>query len=67
MATRTHARTIDRLSAADSVLSLLGALRAERLPPDERMAVATGQLEAVEEWFAAFVDVESADPAHPAV
>jgi hypothetical protein len=67
MAARTHAQTIDKLTAADSVLSLLNALRSERLPPAERMAIARAQIEAVEEWLAAFLDVKSTRSARPAV
>lgn len=59
MQPRAHIQPIDRLSAADSVISLLSGLKAETISPDERMAVATVQLEAAEEWLAAYMGIEA--------
>ena len=53
MPTRIHAQTIDPVSATESVLTLVSALRPERIPPGQRMTVAQAQVEAAEEWFAA--------------
>ena len=39
--------------AADSVLSILAQLNLERLPSNERLSVASVELEAVEQWLAA--------------
>jgi hypothetical protein len=48
---------IDRMTAADSVLALLGRLDVQKFPTDERMAVALVEIEAIDEWFAAYLDV----------
>jgi len=49
---------IDRLSAADSMIALLGRLNTDRFPPEERMAVATTQVEAIDEWLAAYLEIK---------
>ena len=51
-----HKNPIDRLSHADSVIALLGGLDIERFPTDERIAVASLQVEAIEEWLAAYLE-----------
>jgi hypothetical protein len=48
---------IDRMTAADSVLSLLGRLDVQKFPNEERMAVALVEIETLDEWFAAYLDV----------
>ncbi len=48
---------IDRMTAADSVLSLLGQLDVRKLPSEERMAVAIVEIKALDEWLAAYLDV----------
>ena len=48
---------IDRMTAADSVLSLLGRLDVQKFPNEERMAVALVEIEAIDEWLAAYLDV----------
>jgi hypothetical protein len=48
---------IDRMTAADSVLSLLGRLDVQKFPNEERMAVALVEIEALDQWFAAYLDV----------
>ena len=48
---------IDRMTAADSVLSLLGQLDLRKLPSEERMAVAIVEIKALDEWLAAYLDV----------
>ncbi len=53
MAAMNPKMDIDRLSRADSVITLLGRLNVERFPPEERMAVARLQVEAIDEWLAA--------------
>ena len=60
---------IDRLSRADSVITLLGRLNVERFPPEERMAVARLQVEAIDEWLAAYLEgvAENAEGALQAV
>ena len=64
---REHVPTqpIDRLSAADSVLSLLAALRGEKISPAERMAVANLQIETTEEWLSAYMQIEAASAKKP--
>ena len=47
---------IDPASSADSILTLLGSLHIETMPPEERMAVSTVQLEALDNWVAASLD-----------
>jgi hypothetical protein len=49
-------KPIDRLSSADSMITLLGRLNVEPFPPEERMAVARLQVEAIEDWLAAYLD-----------
>jgi hypothetical protein len=48
---------IDRMTAADSVLTLLGRLDVQKLPNEERMAVALVEIETIDEWLAAYLDV----------
>lgn len=59
MPQRAHTQPIDRLSAAESVLSLLGGLSLANAPTQERMALATVQIEATEEWFSAYMELEA--------
>jgi hypothetical protein len=49
----TQAHQISRLSSADSVLTLLSRVDIEKFPPEERMAVSTVQVEALDEWLSA--------------
>ncbi len=49
--------TATRMWQADSVISLLGKLDLERLPPDEIRAVGEVQAKAVDDWLAAYVDL----------
>ena len=44
---------IDPASSADSIMTLLGSLHIDKMPPEERMAVSTVQLEALDRWVAA--------------
>lgn len=53
---------IDRMTHADSVITLLARLDVEHFPPDERMSVATVQVEAIEEWLAAYLDSAALHP-----
>ncbi len=66
MARRNLTQPIDRLSAADSVLSLLGALKPERIPRDERIALANVQIEFGEEWFSASMELAATGAAERA-
>ncbi len=50
---------IDPLTAADSVIALLGDLNTDKFSPDERIAVANVQVEAAEEWLAAYLEAEA--------
>ena len=52
-----HKQTIDRLTAAESVIELLGRLDVEKFPKEERMAVALVKIEALDEWLSAFLDM----------
>jgi hypothetical protein len=63
MSDPVHKQPIDRLSAADSVLSLLADLRPENIPREERLAVANTQIEATEQWLSAYMEFEAARPA----
>lgn len=45
---------IDKLSAADSVITLLGKLDASAFPWDERIAVGACQAKAIEAWLEAY-------------
>ena len=46
----------ERMWHADSLISLLGRMDADRLPIDESLAVGAAQAAAVEEWLAAYAD-----------
>ena len=59
-------KPMDRLSCADSVITLLGRLNVERFPPEERMAVARLQVEAIDDWLAAYLDDVAAGRPEPA-
>jgi hypothetical protein len=48
-----HKQSIDRLTAAQGVLELLGRLDVRKLPSEERMAVAVVEVKALDEWLAA--------------
>jgi hypothetical protein len=52
---------IGPLSSAESLLTLMSLVHLNKLPPEERIAVSTVQIEALEEWLAACLD-----PAHMA-
>ncbi len=55
----THSNPIDRISHAESVIALLGRVNADKFPADERMAVASVQIEAIDQWLAAYLDVSA--------
>ena len=50
---------IGPLASADSLLALMSLVDLERLPPEERMAVSTVQIEALEQWLAAYLDPDT--------
>ena len=52
-----HKQSIDRLTAAQSVLELLGRLDVRKFPPEERMDVAIVEIKALDEWLAAYLDI----------
>jgi hypothetical protein len=54
-----HRQPIDRLTAAESVIELLGRLNVEKFPREERMAVALVRTEALDEWLSAFLDMSA--------
>ena len=56
MQSAVHKNQIDRLSQADSVITLLGRVNVENFRAEERIAVATAQVEAIDEWLAAYLD-----------
>ena len=58
---------IDPLTAADSVIALLGDLNTDKFSPDERIAVANVQVEAAEEWLAAYLEAEAMTAAYALV
>jgi hypothetical protein len=51
---------IDRLSSAGSVLDLLSRVDIEKFPAEERMAVSTVQVEALDQWLSARLEPEHA-------
>ena len=57
-----HGNPIDPKSGADTVLSLLSQVNSATFPHEERMAVATVQVEALDAWLAA----DAAKPPPPA-
>lgn len=50
---------IDPVTSAESILAVLGSLNIENMPPEERMAVSTVQVETLEEWLAAYLQPPS--------
>ncbi len=50
---------LDRMTAADSLITLLGHLDVEKFPSEERMAVAIVQIEAIDEWLAAYLEMRA--------
>ena len=50
-----------RMWQADDIITLLGRLDLERLPPAERRAVGEVQAKAVDEWLAAYIAVREED------
>ncbi len=45
---------IDALSSAGSVLELLSRVDMQKFPPEERMALSTVQVEALDDWLSAY-------------
>ena len=56
VATAPFKNRIDRMTAAESVATLLSRLNVEKFPTEERMAVATVQIAAIDEWLAAYLE-----------
>ncbi len=67
MPNRVHKQPIDRLSAAESLLSLLAHLRSENVPRAERLAVANTEIEAAEQWLSAYMEFEAAQTQRPSL
>ena len=57
LATTPFKSPIDRMTAAESVATLLSHLNVEKFPPEERMAVATVQIAAIDDWLAAYLEM----------
>ena len=57
VATAPFRNPIDRMTAAESVATLLGRLNVEKFPTEERMAVATVQIAAIDDWLAAYLEM----------
>jgi hypothetical protein len=57
-----HKNPIDRMSHADSVMALLGRVNVNNFPGEERIAIATVQVEALDEWLAADLENSAARP-----
>ena len=55
-ATASLKQPIDRMSAAESIATILGRLNIEKFPHEERMAVAAAQIAAIDEWLDAFLE-----------
>jgi hypothetical protein len=56
LATAPFKKPIDRMAAAESVATLLSRLNVDKFPIEERMAVATVQIAAIDEWLAAYLE-----------
>jgi hypothetical protein len=48
------------MDRADSVITLLGRLNTDEFPAEERMAVATSQVQAIDEWLDAYLELTAA-------
>ena len=55
-ATASLRHPIDRMAAAESVVSILGRLNVDKFPAEERMAVASVQIAAIDEWLDAYLE-----------
>ena len=60
LATAPFKNPIDRMTAAESVATLLSRLNVEKFPTEERMAVATVQIAAIDDWLAAYLEMRGA-------
>jgi mono/diheme cytochrome c family protein len=47
---------IDRMTAAESIATILGRVNVEKFPYEERVAAATAQIAAIEEWLDAYLE-----------
>jgi hypothetical protein len=59
LATAPFKNPIDRMTAAESVATLLSRLNVDKFPTEERMAVATVQIAAIDEWLAAYLEMRA--------
>jgi len=59
-ATASFKHPIDRMAAAESIVTILGRLNVERFPAEERMAVAKVQIAAIDEWLEAYLETRGA-------
>jgi hypothetical protein len=50
------------LAHAESVIALLGRLNTDGFPAEERMAVATSQVQAIDDWLAAYMELSARAP-----
>ena len=57
LATAPFKNPIDRMTAAESVATLLSRLNVEKFPTEERMAVAKVQIAAIDDWLAAYLEM----------
>jgi hypothetical protein len=60
VATAPFKNPIDRMTAAESVATLLSRLNVDKFPTEERMAVATVQIAAIDDWLAAYLEMRGA-------
>ena len=57
LATAPFKNPIDRMTAAESVATLLSRLNVDKFPTEERIAVATVQIAAIDDWLAAYLEM----------
>jgi hypothetical protein len=60
LATASFKHPIDRMAAAESIVTILGRLNVDKFPAVERMAVASVQIAAIDEWLDAYLDNRAA-------
>jgi hypothetical protein len=51
-----------RLWQAESLVTLLGKMNVDKLPPHESRAVGECQAKAVEDWLSAYIDMQKPSP-----
>ena len=60
LATASFKHPIDRMAAAESIVTILGRLNVDKFPAEERMAVASVQIAAIDDWLDSYLEKRGA-------